>query len=147
MGAMRPGTIHASQNRLHPESPPADIPGMKTKNLFRFPCAIALSGLMFLGPQSAKALTCPAGPPAPALASRQTEERAAARLEAAGLSPEEATARVEEMTADETAYVADEAPAVRSGGDAGSTVLLLVAVAAIVYIVFDYVYYHQAPAY
>ena len=115
----------------------------------RLPLCAILSGLLCAGPQSAWALTCREGPDAPARAPAgpDQEKRAAERLAAAGLSADEAASRTETMSQREIAYVADEAPAVRSGGDAGSTILLLVAVAAIVYIVFDYVYYHQAPAY
>lgn len=118
---------------------------MNTK--LRFPVSLVLSGILFLGPQSAQALTASGGPDAPAPAPAGAGQRAVERLAAAGLPAGEAETRVEAMAPEEIAHIADEAPAVQSGGDAGSTVLLLIAVAALVYIVFDYVYYHQAPAY
>lgn len=116
------------------------------KTTFRHALCAVLSAALFLGPQSAQALTARSGPDAPLPASG-AESRAAEKLQAAGLPAEAASERLADMSPREIAHLADDAAAVRSGGDAGTTVLLLIAVAAIVYIVFDYVYYHQAPAY
>lgn len=116
------------------------------KTTFRHALCAVLSAVLFLGPQSAQAMTARSGPDAPIPASG-AEGRAAERLQAAGLPASEASDRVAAMASEEVAHLAEGDAAVRSGGDAGTTVLLLIAVAAIVYIVFDYVYYHQAPAY
>ncbi len=119
------------------------------KKTLHLPVVVLFSSLLFLGPRSAQALTAPGGPDVPAKAPAGADQRARAteRLALAGLPADDAASRVAAMAPEEVSHVADTAPEVRNGGDAGSTVLLLIAVAAITYIVFDYIYYHRAPAY
>lgn len=94
----------------------------------RFSTAMVLSGLLFLGPQNARALTCGEGPDAPARAAPGADRRAMEKLVAAGLPADEAASRVTAMATEEVAYLADTAPRVRSGGITVLTIFVVLTV-------------------
>ncbi len=116
---------------------------MKTITSFRPAVTLLLGLALFAGPRAAWALPCDAAPAAPAPVSPDAGDRAAGRLVAAGLTPAQAEARVAAMAPEEIAHVADAAPEIRSGGDGLVTVLVVVAIVAIVYMVVDYHHRHH----
>lgn len=117
---------------------------MKTFNLSRKTTAFLLVALLAASPPRwALALPCPEPGPA---ADASARAEAARQYAAAGLTPEEAVARAETLNPDEAAHVAGTEE-IRRGGDVGTIALILIAAAAISYIVWDYMYYHRAPAY
>lgn len=89
------------------------------------------------GPYGACAAVCPGGPDegAPATAG-EGRDRSRTRLVQAGVSPEEADARVTSMSEAELAHLAAAPVEIRSGGDAGA-VLVVLAVILFAWVLFD----------
>lgn len=112
----------------------------------RFAVTAVLSAFLAIGPSNLWALSSREGPgedlPSGAAAEGALREKAAAKLRAAGLSPEEASLRTDRLSRAEAWHVVHEAPEVRHGGDALVTVLVIVAIVAVVWFIVDHHHGH-----
>ncbi len=116
---------------------------MKNKPFHAF--VIGSLSLALMGMPALRAASCPLpqAPAGAAIPADQARQQAALKYQEAGLAPGEAAARAAALTDAEALYVAEEAPALRRGGDGVVTVFFIVAIVAIVYMVFDYHKHHQ----
>lgn len=96
-----------------------------------------LAASLAAGPLTLQAAVCPQGPRGePAAAVQELRDRSRGKLVRAGLSPDEAAARVGSMSEAELAHVAENPVEVRSGGDAGAVIVVL-AIIVFAWLLFD----------
>ena len=103
---------------------------------------LTLCTLLTLGPRNLLAASWREPAASASGAPADARDQAARKLELAGLAPAQARERVSAMTDAEARHAAQEAPAVRRGGDATTIILLLVIVGLVSYILYDQAQFH-----